>query len=341
VPPDKTLNAAGFGHRNVFIGQNNAGKSLPLRFLLLFIRGAKQAGPVLWARQNLGDVYAESLWQKDKARQATVDLVFTTPYDDLETEMRKKAPDVLLLNQGVWQFRSVLRFPENQHNALLEFTPLVEHASVLVPLCKYNHVNQQEFLDNNGQYVQQESYVAQKVKERLATPFQQWLQGCRFFDPLRGLTRPSNRPKDDLIEDGSSLTGEMNTLQHNLATTDEFDRWQAKVCDKLSKLFSPAYSNIMVRGQTPEMLLVQNVSGALPLPLRHLGTGVQQLIIAYARLVKDAQQHRTYFFEEPESNLHPKLLRGFIRDLADYETIQFFITTHSSALLERAEALFW
>src|SRR5262249_10095673 len=156
--------------------------------------------------------------------------------------------------------------------------------------------------------------ICRVAKEVLTIPFQNWLLGCRFFDTLRAVNRPS-RQQNELIEDGSSLVSEMKGLSDNPATLGAFDDWEAKVCEKLSKLFRPSFSTLAVRGQNPEIFLKKNSPTARSIPLNNMGTGIQQMIIAYSRLVKDAKEHKTYFIEEPETNLHPRLLRAFIRDL--------------------------
>lgn len=68
------------------------------------------------------------------------------------------------------------------------------------------------------------------------------------------------------------------------------------------------------------------------------GAGIEQLVILYARLTRDRGAGRTYFLEEPETNLHPKLLRALIGDLSHELDTRFFITTHSNVFLDSLPA---
>lgn len=329
VSPDKPLCLSHFGHRNIFIGQNDSGKSIPFRFLQIIIPVAKSPQK-LWQRGTIGVVRSDSLWQQNRNTEVVVDFTFSSPCDAIENDFGR-----LALRDGKWRLRVNIRLIQNQGDATYELTPVVEYNGGLLPMVKFSNKNNEavEYIHETGTYSESQSLITTSAVEILAKPFQDWLNGCRFFDPIRGINRPSKHA-NDLVEDGSTLLSEMSSLQKNAATQGDFDDWEASICQKLTRLLNPAFSTLRVLKEPPQIDLKKKTDGARFVPLLQMGTGVQQMIIAYSRLVRDENKQMTYFIEEPETNLHPRLLRGFIRDLADYSTIQFFITTHSSVLLD-------
>lgn len=70
--------------------------------------------------------------------------------------------------------------------------------------------------------------------------------------------------------------------------------------------------------------------------LSNLGTGIQELIII-ATAIASYQDH-IICLEEPETHLHPRLQKKLMEYIENFESTQFFITTHSPALVGSVEA---
>jgi hypothetical protein len=68
--------------------------------------------------------------------------------------------------------------------------------------------------------------------------------------------------------------------------------------------------------------------------IQAMGSGISQLIMILAAIVKCRNEPKIFFIEEPETNLHPALLRSFMSALTSYDQHQFFITTHSSVVID-------
>ncbi|WP_199103201.1 ATP-binding protein [Aquitalea sp. ASV11] len=71
-------------------------------------------------------------------------------------------------------------------------------------------------------------------------------------------------------------------------------------------------------------------------PIYQLGDGLQQIIIitSSAFLNRDSS---LFYIEEPETHLHPGMLRTLINFLSNHTSHQYFITTHSNHLLDLSE----
>lgn len=332
VPPDKPLQLLHFGHRNLFIGQNNSGKSIIFRFLHRLIK--EMTGHQLYSRKPLGDLYADSFWQSEGIHPIIVDLAFSTPSQDLEPSLLASSPTALLIKDGVWQVRSTITFNPQTKHATLDVMPLAWVGTELKPIAHYpqGSNNPDKFLFQNGSYGSDPSAsLAHIVLTSINQPFQDWLARCRFFDAVRALNKTSS-VRHQFVEDGSTLLQEIKSLRENNATIGDAESWEKDLLLKLNELFDPPFTSLRIQGNPPEFWLKKGRGTSTP--LSRMGMGVSQMFIAYARLIRDVGRPYTYFIEEPESNLHPRLLRGFMQDMSKYSTIQFFITSHSNVTLD-------
>ncbi|BCB90681.1 hypothetical protein Psuf_079940 [Phytohabitans suffuscus] len=71
------------------------------------------------------------------------------------------------------------------------------------------------------------------------------------------------------------------------------------------------------------------------LPLSHLGKGVSQVVLLAA--IATSYDNHLIGIEEPETNLHPVMIKKLVDYLATQTTNQYILTTHSAHLLDNPE----
>ncbi len=108
------------------------------------------------------------------------------------------------------------------------------------------------------------------------------------------------------------------------------------------KSFEEFLSNAFFEGET--VTLIPDINNDVLLigigeeerPVYELGDGIQSIIILLYPLFFHQGKNLLVFIEEPENNLHPGLQRLFLETLLSeqFKTYQYFITTHSNHFLD-------
>lgn len=173
-------------------------------------------------------------------------------------------------------------------------------------------------------------------------------QPSRTYIPiLRGL-RPLEHAKDvnksrttfdyfpkeqhDKIETGFNLFQKLTEL---LLGKPEGRQQVAKYQNLLSAYFFQEKEFTLIPEHGKDVVAVK-IGDDEQFPIYHLGDGLQQLIIMTSSAFF-AEAGSMIFVEEPETNLHPGYLRKLIKFFLEETSHQYFLTTHSNAILDMAE----
>ena len=85
-----------------------------------------------------------------------------------------------------------------------------------------------------------------------------------------------------------------------------------------------------------EKTLIIKIGDEAERPIHHLGDGIQTIILIILPLFLNQEKNLLVFIEEPEQYLHPGLQRKLIEALflPEFKNYQYFLTTHSNHFLD-------
>ena len=333
IEPSKPLVVDGLGHANVFIGPNNCGKSCVFRFL--------QTLTVLIGRSNFSlhtDLPPESVddsWWWAQCPSHTIESTLTF-VGQPEYELGSGLPGRLDDGQQ-WKLRVSL-VPTLKGGCGLVVAPQLWIDGSWRDLVQFDG-KQTKHLNSRGETVSSPASDNCPYDEPALALVKRWARSARFFDPIRALDRGAGRR--DMI-DGSDLLAKLAGAQQDPRRAREFEVMRSSLVARLNDLiFEPVgmkpIRSLEIKGTVDagdlDMFLTHDAGGPV-VSLQHMGTGISELVVLLGTFLSEKDEDRIYFFEEPETHLHPALVRRLLRDLQTKKHNQFFFSTHSNVLLD-------
>lgn len=338
-PEEQTIGP--FNKINLFIGQNNSGKTNILKFianhLRFYLTGEGQA-PVAHERfgrdLNMNVTFRAGL---PFAHRLFGHEMFPSPKFPLVQAVIQEAP---IAKDGIAYFPTPS--PENQPSGLTAAAILKEiHEQITGQnpqwtdfVVRWTGVPRDlRGLDTMKIIQEFTNQVGHKIRATY-TPFQQ----VYLLSPHRQINQEGKLADGGLEWDGSMAVDFLARLQNpgtDTSTSAEL-RAERKKFQAITMFFQQVVDSptATIQASYDRKTILVDMNGTVS-TLESLGTGLHQLIIL--AIATTALDGVIFCIEEPEMNMHPALQRRLLQYWQDNTKNQYFIATHSSAMIDSSE----
>ena len=300
---------------NIFIGENNSGKSRFLRYLFNDSFYSLDS-------QSIEEIfkYYEKEFKNPKLFNGKTSLsTFSFVYNEIKNKN-------IRYSHSIYDFLRRLErlaFSNNQKNKF--YFPTVrgvkDYKTILDTKLK-------DFLKSAASIQNKDAinhYISLLNLEK---------DGLKSFDIYCEITKHEYFPKSNSnIITGGNLYGKIKSM---LLDNEEQRKTISEFQSFLKKYFFSEYETVQLIPYESEQVLYVKI-GNEERPIYNWGDGTQQLIIIlFSLFIHKDEPDNLFFIEEPEIYLHPGILRKFIEVINSdvFPNHQYFITTHSNTALD-------
>lgn len=327
-------------HRNILIGPNNVGKSTFFRCMHLLqtifqndLPAATEGHRIFTLNRNL----ANSIWWREDFAN-DIQVSFTCEGTDLYSCVMHVPSDDYgrkLVHSNKVTFDLFLSKKPGSDNATAVISPHIDWITGEPPMpIVIKNGSQCLYLTNNKDYTENPQLLS--LVSAGAHSLLKYISGSqRFFDPIRSILKPA--AGEATLVDGSGLLPDLFHMQQDDNQSRAFEKLREEILSVVNKLLESTgahpFNTFSIKG-TAEVPRLSFKVGQENILMSNMGTGISELFFLCASLLMDKGRSMQYFLEEPETHMHPGLLRRLCRMFSEHQDIQFFINTHSNVLLD-------
>lgn len=316
-------------HINIIIGPNNAGKSNIFKYLYylrdLGLRnkaGSKKQGSSVY---GIYSNIPESFNSKNTWAERQADIGCGIILEDIASTSQWFS-DPPLLHQKFTTINLTAKHNTSEQKTCLS----VLHGEVALL---------EEFTEAPKLYSEETKRYINPVEsmDYFFDTYEYWnafLDTLFFVDPIRHHSRGSSDSKECDF-DGSEIVNEIIRIRNEEDHTwrdykYSLENWLKRILGETEIILDPIQDDLR--------FYVRRGDNIISAYLSQLGTGVSQLVMLLSFLYINKERVLNVFIEEPECNLHPEAVVQLVSICREnFENHRFFITTHSSALIDQVD----
>lgn len=331
---------------NLFIGQNNSGKSNILRFLANHYEFVSKS-----ARGQSGGIGFGSIDRHLGEDQGTMQFAFGMKLEGEFYQNMLKANQKNITGYYLVQVDSILRSKALTHGTQMAWFPYIANwkydkeahldqflisaqlADNLLAEGVINHSQWRELFSRfTGNHHGEPTNWVSAIIHQLSVEVKNHLPRVHLISAIRRVGEPGSPISDDdfsgpgIIDRLAKLQNPAHDQQHLRKQFEEINGFLREVTENYSATLEIPY---------PRDTILVHMDNKV-LPLSSLGTGIHEVVIlaAAATILTD----QVVCLEEPELHLHPFLQKKLLRYLYEKTTNQYFIATHSAHILDSSLA---
>ena len=334
-----------FQKTNVFIGKNNSGKSRFMRQLLINE----------YDKEYIVNEYSEDI---KKLKDAVEEVVKTA--NDYTKQLYRKTY-LKYIKEG----QTISRSKEQEQELGKLICGIVYKSSSykeesLYRKLKEKKIEKSPYIFTEDVNIKVDSNVLRKNVEIIHEIYLAFIDSVQsfivpdtmFFPALTSLRKLNNLFEEDTYHDGLSRMFYSNYFSsiknfNNIKTGQEIYNDMKKMLlglkvdrelfleyeDYISKnFFNGKHISIFIKEDDQNIYIKEEQEPEYP--IFELGDGLQTLITITYYLFMNKNKPLKIFVDEPEIHLHPGLQRLLISKLQEFDKAQFFISTHSSSMID-------